>query len=139
MSILKSNNADYRTVVEDFLKHLGVCSVSSNHLDESILTYSNGLNNTVDMFCKKLTPGCLVIYQTLAHAGNWKISYLVGVVEGFTKNKVTVSFIESTIMNGKGLEYAKKIKHLKANKLIRVEIKEIQSLTGVKYEHNILQ
>ena len=137
MSILKSNNADYRTVAEDFLKHLSVCSVSSNHLDEYILTYSNGLNNTVDMFCKKLTPGCLVIYQALAHAGNWKISYLVGIVEGFTKNKVTVSFIESTIMNGKGLEYVKKIKHLKANKLIRVELKEIQSLTGLKYEYII--
>ena len=70
MSILKSNNADYRTVTEDFLKHLCVCSVSSNHSDEYILTYSNGLNNTVDMFCKKLTPGCLVIYPTLIRVGN---------------------------------------------------------------------
>lgn len=133
MSILKSNNADYRTVVEDFLKHLSVCSVSSKHSDGSILTYSNGLNNTVDMFCKKLTPGCLVIYRS----GDQKISYRVGVVEGFTRDKVTVSFMESTILNGNGLEFVKKIKHVNSTKLIRAELKEIQSLTGLNYEYII--
>lgn len=133
MSILKSNNVDYRTTVEDFLKHISICNVSSNHSDGSILTYSNGLNNAVDMFCKKLHPGCIVIYC----AGDWKISYRVGVVEGFTRDKVTVSFMEPTILNGNGLEFMKKIKHVNSTKLIRAELKEIQSLTGLKYEYII--
>ena len=132
MSILKSNNADYRTVVEDFLKHTSLCNLS-DHSDGSIMTYSNGLNNAVDMFCKKLYPGCLVIYRS----GDWKILYRAGVVEGFTKEKVIVSFMEPTILNGNGLEFIKKIKHVSPTKLIRAELKEIQSLIGLKYEYNI--
>lgn len=134
MSILKSNSADYRTVIEDFLKHISICSISSRYSNGSILTYSNGLDNTVDMFCKKLYRGCIVIYCVEDQRIYRKTSFRVGVVEGFTRDKVTVSFMESTILNGNGLEYMKKIKHLNSNKLIRIELKEIQSLTGLKWE-----
>ena len=130
MSILKSNNVDYRTAMERFLTHISMISRSS-HSNGYILTYSSGIDNTVDMFCKKLSEGCLVIYVD-THTGYMR-THKVGVVEGFTKYKVTVSFVESFIGH-EGIECKKVIKHLKSTKLIRVELKEIQSLTGLKWE-----